>query len=260
MANHDMSVREANSIRRKLFRLIDKCEIYPRANTNEDKIALALFSRMGELHKSICALARLDLRRDAVILGRTLCEGNITYYWLTNNEAESRFERYAAFGAQVRHLNVELAERYFAYRHIAADKQERRLLEEAAAHLKPLERQWNRRSISKMAGVPDTYNVGSAATSTGLTSRYDLAYFWFSLHSHPCVWAVRCFLPPPGEVYRSSRAPRRVRDIAERHVVFLSTLWLYSMALRVNNVFGLRRSSQFRQILWQISRSGKKGN
>jgi hypothetical protein len=99
MPKDDLSVRRARNIRRALVALIDQSDIRPRKHSHLESISLALFARMAELHKTICLLASRKRLRDAVILARTLCEANITLYWLTNEqESDQRIDRYVAFG------------------------------------------------------------------------------------------------------------------------------------------------------------------
>jgi len=112
-----MSVPKASRIRRKLVALIDECEIYPRRNSHIDAVSLALFSRMAELHKTICYLAGRSLHRDAVILARTLCEAHISLYWLTNKNSDKRIDRYVKFWGQVRRQNMVRVEKHFGYKH-----------------------------------------------------------------------------------------------------------------------------------------------
>ena len=68
-----------------------------------------MYSRMAELHESLCILVDQGRRRDAAILARTLCEAQISYYWLTNKDITERFNRYIKFGAQwKRHPRTQL--------------------------------------------------------------------------------------------------------------------------------------------------------
>ena len=106
MPTEDMSVDKARRIRRILLNLVDKSEIYPRRGTHIDSVSLALFWRMAELHESICSLVVRGHRRDAAVLGRTLCEALITCYWLTNKDQDRRFDRYVNFWGKVRHENI----------------------------------------------------------------------------------------------------------------------------------------------------------
>ena len=102
MSKAEFSVQRARSIQRALVSLIDRSEICPRRYSHLESISLALFARMAELHETICLLASKKRLRDAVILGRTLCEANITLYWLTNDpNSDERINRYVTFGGQV---------------------------------------------------------------------------------------------------------------------------------------------------------------
>src|SRR5437867_2603056 len=103
----DLTVGKARDLRERMHAILNEAGVYPRPGSDIDTISLALYRRMAELHESICILVERDCRRDAVILGRTLLEAQITYYWLTNKDLATRFNRYLMFAAQVRLLGIK---------------------------------------------------------------------------------------------------------------------------------------------------------
>ena len=50
----DMSVAKVREIRTRLNELLDGCAVYPRRFNRIDGVSLALYSRISELHESLC--------------------------------------------------------------------------------------------------------------------------------------------------------------------------------------------------------------
>lgn len=218
-----------------------------------DSVCLALFARMAELHKSVCLLVGNGMRRDAVILARTMCEAAISVYWLTNSQTEDRFDRYVTFGGQIYAQFIERFHKYLGYVHTPSDPTEVRVIASAEKLFRDKEYRWNEKSIWEMANEPDLYESKPGAR-VSLAPQSGLHYFWFSLHAHPTIWAVQSFLPKPGQPFKSSLPHRRFRDVPERRVVFLSTVWLFLMTLRIDTALRLRRGPELRNI-WDSIRS-----
>jgi len=213
-----------------------------------DSVSLALFGRMAELHESICLLASKGRRRDAVILGRTLCEAAITLYWLTNDqESDQRINRYIKFGGQVILENMARVEKHFGYKHVPRRKAEIQLLQEARILFRNDRYKWNDVPIGRMAAEPDSYSEKIGGKSSNVEAQYEIFYFWFSLLAHPSIKGIQNFLPKWGIPFECSRFNPH-QSIPEQHVVFLSTCWLFSIASRIATMLKLRRDSR----LWQI--------
>ncbi|HVA00471.1 MAG TPA: DUF5677 domain-containing protein [Terriglobia bacterium] len=252
MSKSDLPVRRANNIRRILVAMIDGFEICPRRMHHLDSVSLALFARMAELHESICLLASKGRRRDAVILGRTLCEAAITLYWLTNDQqSDQRVNRYVKFGGQVILENIVRVEKHFGYKHLPRDKAEIELLREAKILFREHRSRWNDVAIARMAAEADTYNKDKEGKAPNIEAQYEIFYFWFSLLAHPCIEAIQNFLPRWGMPFKCSRS-KLYESIPEQDVVFLSTCWLYSIALRIQTVLKLRREDELRKVWAKI--------
>jgi hypothetical protein len=250
MLKAEFSVKRARGIRRSLVALIDNSEICPRRNCHLDSIALALFGRMAELHETICLLAAKKRLRDAVILGRTLCEANISLYWMTNDpESDERVDRYITFGGQVTLENMVRIKKHFSYEYVPRDRLEINLLRKAGILFRNDRYKWNPTPIGKMAAEPDHYGSGPAGKPSTMEPVYELFYYWFSLLAHPCIKAIENFLPTWGTPFKCF-CPSAHRTIPERHVLFLSTCWLFSMALRISKFSLIRRGDELGRI-WQ---------
>ena len=249
-----MSTEKAARIRRKLMAMLDNCQIYPRKNADLDEVSLALFARMAELHGSICVLVAKGKRRDAVILGRTLCEAVISHYWLTNRDTDTRIDRYIKFGGQVRLESMARVKEIFGYIHVPSDKTEIMLLKQAEALFPKGSYKWNNVGIGDMAREPDEYEARADGTSANLSPQHRLFYFWFSLLSHPCIHALECFLPLSGKPFGSAKPSYSYRTIPELYVVFLSTCWLLQIAVRINQVLKLRLDTKLSGIFDEIRR------
>jgi hypothetical protein len=257
MAKRDMRTKEAERIRRRVVSLITGRLVHPRSNSEEDSTCLALFARMTELHKSICLLARRRLTRDAVVLGRTLCEAVISLYWLTNTDTGDRFDRYFKFGGKVFDELGKRFQKYLGYEVDLSDPVEIKMLADAKRIFKDRDYRWNDRSIWEMANEPDRFDSGPGVPSH-LGPQNGMHYFWLSLHSHPTIWAIQSFLPTSGKPFRSSRPPSPFRDIPERGIVRLSTVWLFFMAYRIDKFLGLRRGKELGDIFNQIRASNRR--
>ncbi len=242
-----MNVARAETIRRKLVNLIDRCAVYPRQTTHEDSVGLAIFSRMVELHKSICLLVKTGHRRDAVILARTLCEAVLIHYWLTNRDSADRHDRYVKYWALVRGENISRIQKYFAYSYAPKNKDEKRLIDEAKYIFKK-GRTWNNVTIANMANEPDEYVKIASGTSPNLFAQYELFYFWCSLVAHPTIVAIECFYPDAGVPFSARKKPEDYQILPETAVVSLATVWLFAIALRLNQSLGLRRDGQLDKI------------
>jgi Family of unknown function (DUF5677) len=242
-----MSAKRALAVRRRLIAFFDKRQIYPRRRTNMDTVCLAMFGRMAETHKSICELAGHGAIRDSVILGRTLCEAALTIRWLTNSEGEERLDPFVKFWGQVRRTNMRLTKKYFNYNHSPTDPTERNMLEQAKGLFRENAKQWSDVKVSRMAGEPDMYDQGN------LFPQYELFYYWFSLESHPSIIAVEAFLPFSGEPFSSSKVPHEFRTIAGATVVYLSTLWLWTIAWRIARVLKLSNLGEIDEIFRLLS-------
>jgi hypothetical protein len=203
---------------------------------------------MAELHETICLLASRKRLRDAVILARTLCEANITLYWLTNEQqSDERIDRYITFGVQVQLVNMERVKKYFRYDYIPKSKLELDLLKEARVRSQNDKYRWNNVPISKMAAERDIYDPASTGTPPSMQPVYELFYYWCSLLAHPCVKAIESFLRPWGVPFKCFR-PSPHQTVPEMHVVFLSTCWLFSMALRISKITLVRKGDQLDRI------------
>lgn len=246
-----MHISKAVQIRRRLVALITKRQIYPRTNTWQDSVCLALFARMVELHRSVCTLARRGMRRDAAILGRTICEVAIWVYWLTNSENEDRFERYVQFGGKVYSEFNHRFDKYLAYKHVPVNPIEIDLIANSKKLFKDRDLQWNDRNIWQMANEPDIRDnrLGGVAN---LAPQSGIFYFWFSLHSHPTIWAIQSFLPQWIEEFTRARASHAFKDIPEICIIFLSTTWLFFITWRINAALHLRREKELDRIFKAI--------
>lgn len=248
-----MTVAKARRIREKLRRLLDACEIYPRRNTFVDSVSLALFQRMCELHESLCLLASIGRYRDAVVLGRTLCEAAISHYWLTNKDTDVRFDRYVYFAGQVRLENIGRVQEHYGQRHIPSDPTQLFVMNQAAKLFKK-SLQWNDKNISEMASEPDAYEKRKDGSAPDLSPQYRLFYWWFSLLAHPSIEAVQNFLPGDSEAFRVDKKPSPDKTIPEEYVVFLSTVWLFLIASRIDTVMDLEKGKELRRIFSNIKR------
>ena len=250
MPTEDMSADKARRIRRILLNLVDKSEIYPRRGTHIDSVSLALFWRMAELHESICSLVVRGHRRDAAVLGRTLCEALITCYWLTNKDQDRRFDRYVNFWGKVRHENIARTTKYFNYRYVPKSPIEISLIEHAKAEFR--RNQWNEKHLADMAREALEGERRPDGTCVSLDQDYELFYFWLSLASHPSVMAIECFLPSTGEPFDSARPPRPYLNPAEDKLVFLSTIWLFRILMRINKTLKLKYDARLERIFRAI--------
>ncbi|MFZ0959886.1 MAG: DUF5677 domain-containing protein [Terriglobia bacterium] len=254
MPGDDLSLRRARNIRRALVALIDRSQIRPRKYPHLESISLALIARMAELHETICLLASRKRLRDAVILARTLCEANITLYWLTNEqESDQRIDRYVTFGGQVQLLNMERVKKYFRYDYVPKNKLELDLLEDARVRFQNDRYKWNNVPISKMAAERDIYDPVSTGTPPSMQPVYELFYYWCSLLAHPCIKAIENFLPRWGVPFKCFQ-PSAHQTVPEMHVVFLSTCWLFSMAVRISKITLVRKGDQLDQIWERLKR------
>jgi hypothetical protein len=248
MSKAEFSVKRARSIRRALVDLIDKSQICPRRNSHLESVALALFARMAELHETICILASRQRLRDAVILARTLCEAKISLYWLTNERgSDERVDRYVAFAGQVTLENMVRIKKHFSYEYAPKDPREINLLREARILFRNDRYRWNPIPIGKMAAESDTFGPVTSGKLSSMEPVYELFYYWFSLLSHPCIKAIENFLPRWGIPFKCAR-PSTHQSLPERHVVFLSTCWLFSMALRISKFSLIRRGDALGRI------------
>jgi len=255
MSKAEFSVKRARSIRRALVNLIDKSQICPRRNTHLDSVALALFSRMAELHETICLLASKGRLRDAVVLARTLCEANISLYWLTNDrESDERVDRYVMFAGQVTLENMVRIKRHFSYDYVPKDPREINLLKQATILFRKDRYRWNPVPIGQMAAESDTFGPVPPGKPSSMEPVYELFYYWFSLLAHPCIEAIENFLPPWGIPFKCGR-PSTHQSLPERHVVFLSTCWLFSMALRISKFSLIRSEDELGRIWARLKRS-----
>jgi hypothetical protein len=203
---------------------------------------------MAELHETICLLASRKRLRDAVVLARTLCEANISLYWLTNDrETDERINRYVAFGGQVTLVNMDRIKKYFSYEYVPKDRWEIDLLKEARILFRNDRYKWNNIPISKMAAEPDSYEPPPTGKPTTMEPVYELFYYLFSLLAHPCIKAIENFLPAWGTPFKCFR-PSAYLTLQERHVVFLSTCWLFSIALRISKFSLIGRGSELKRI------------
>jgi hypothetical protein len=205
---------------------------------------------MAELHETICLLASKNRLRDAVILGRTLCEANISLYWLTNDRgSDERINRYLKFGGKVTLENMIRTKKYFSYEYVPKEKWEIALLKEAEAMFRNDRYKWNNTPIGKMATESDSYEAPPTGKASSMEPVYELFYYWFSLLAHPCIKAIENFLPAWGVPFKCFR-PSAHQTIPEKHVVFLSTCWLFSMALRISKFSLIRRGDKLDRI-WE---------
>ena len=254
MSKAEFSVQRARSIRRALVSLIDRSEICPRKYSHLESISLALFGRMAELHETICLLASKKRLRDAVILGRTLCEANITLYWLTNDpNSNERMNRYVTFGGQVTLENMARIKKHFNYEYVPKDRREIALLKEAGILFRNDRYKWNPIPIGKMAREADFYGPAAPGEPSSMEPVYELFYFWFSLLAHPCIEAIQNFLPASGVPFKCFRPSPR-ETLPENHVVFLSTCWLFSIALRISKFSLVRRGDELDRIWKELKR------
>ena len=203
---------------------------------------------MAELHKTICFLVGRSLHRDAVILARTLCEAHISLYWLTNKDLHKRFDHYFKFWGQVRSLNKNRVKKWFNYEYTPIDSLEIELIEEARNIFKEASLQWNEKSIRKMAAENDEYEQKPDGSPINLLFQYEMLYFWFSLQSHPSIFAIQNFLPHSGRAFLSSRFPLKWQSLPEKEVVALSTIWLFAITDRVNSALNLGKERDLKQI------------
>ena len=244
MRRDDLTAAKARKVRRALVALIDRSKICPRRNSYLDSVSLALFARMAELHETLCLLASKKRLRDAVILGRTLCEAAISLYWLSNDrDTDERINRYVKFGGQVTLENMERIKKYFGYEHVPKDRREIQLLKEAAILFKNDRYKWNHVSIGRMAAEPDSYEQGPTGEAVNIEAQSKLFYFWFSLLAHPCIKAIENFLPMWGVPFKCFR-PTRHQTIPEQYVVFLSTCWLISIVLRISKFSVIKKREE----------------
>jgi len=255
MPQADFSVKRARSIRRALVDLIDKSRIYPRRSSHLESVALALFARMAELHETICILASKERLRDAVVLARTLCEANISLYWLTNDrDSDERVDRYVAFAGQVTLENMVRTKKHFGYEYVPKDPREISLLREARILFRNDRYKWNPIPIGQMAAELDTLGPALPGKPSSMEPVYELFYYWFSLLAHPCIKAIENFLPPWGTPFKCAR-PSTHQSLPEGHVVFLSTCWLFSMALRISKISLTRRVDKLGRIWARLKQS-----
>lgn len=255
MSKAEFSVQRARSVRSALINLIDGSQICPRRYSHLESISLALFARMAELHETICLLASKKRLRDAVILGRTLCEANISLYWLTNDQkSDERINRYITFGGQVTLENMVRIKKHFSYEYVPKDRREIDLLKEAAILFRNDRYKWNPIPIGKMATEPDSYEPTPTGKPSSMEPVYEVFYYWFSLLGHPCIKAIENFLPEWGVPFKCSRRSAH-QPVPEKHVVFLSTCWLFSMALRIAKFSLIRKGDELERI-WARLKSG----
>lgn len=252
MVNQDMSVRTARRIRRKLIALMTGAGVYPRRSTHSDSVALGLFARMVELHESICVLAQRGKRRDAVILGRTICEVAIWLYWLTNKDVHERFERYFTFGGKVIDQFFRRFNKYLGREPAPVSKRLKDLVKNADVLFAERASQWNEKSIWEMANETDQHERTAAGAEVNLAPQNGIFYFWLSLHSHPTVWGIQAFLPMPGQPFTSSQPQREWNDTPELKIVSLSTIWLSFISSRIGTALKLRDDGEFRKIILDI--------
>jgi len=254
MPNDDLSVRRARNVRRALVTLIDRSEVRPRKYDHLESVSLALFARMAELHETVCLLVSRKRLRDAVVLARTLCEANITLYWLTNDQrSDERIDRYVNFGAQVQLVNMERVKKYFNYEYTPKGRWEVDLLEDARNRFRKDRYKWNKVPISEMAAERDIYDPVSTGTPPSMRPVYELFYYWYSLLAHPCIKAIENFLPSSGVPFKCFQ-PSAHQTVPEMHVVFLSTCWLFSMALRISKITLVKRGDHLDRI-WKKLKS-----
>ena len=252
--HYDMTVRQARGIRKTLKRIIDSCDVYPRKGTFVDSVSLALFLRMCEVHETICILVGKGLHRDAVVLGRGLCESAITHYWMTNKDVNRRFDRYVHFLGKIQKQNIAVVEKHYGHKQ-ALTKEQLDLVRETEKHFKNFGKQWNDVKIGEMAYEADAYETLPDGSSVNMAVSYDLFYWWFSLLAHPSIEAIQNFLPPQGSVFRSSRKPTVRRTLQEDEVLFLSTTWLLMIASRIDTVMSLGQDKEFEKTLLRIRKS-----
>gem|GEM_PF-3912549 len=210
---------------------------------------------MAELHESVCVLAQTGRRRDAVILGRTLCEAAIVIRWLTNHDDDDRLDRYVGFGGQVLRKLIAGAEKYMGYKDSPPEWVER-VIKESAKLFKEGASQWSVEGIRKMAEETDFHERSPDGKPVNLDPQHGVSYFLFSLHSHPTIWTIQNFLPAHGEALKSLSQSSGYRDIAELVAVRFCTVWLYYVGARVNLVLRLRKDKQLSQI-WEEIKTAK---
>ncbi|SRR6266446_1872714 len=244
----DMTVEKAREIRAKLNTFLDECGVYPRPSNEIDGVSFAMYSRMAELHESLCILVDQGRRRDAAILARTLCEAQISYYWLTNKDITERFNRYIKFGAQVRRQNLKRIDEFYELAEDPDYGVDEELLAEAEELFKNAA-QWNEKSLYEMANEHDEHDERVDKTKSANNAQYRLFYFWFSLLAHPSAEAIQNFFPPAREPFRTDRPPEAYQGFQEQTVAFLSTMWLFTIFIRMDLTLGLQLGEKI-ESLW----------
>lgn len=249
-----MTIQQARGIQKRLRRILDSCEIYPRRGNHLDAVSFSLFLRMCELHETVCILAGKGLYRDAVVLSRMLCEAVISYNWLTNKDTNRRFSRYVYFKGKIQKQNIEVVEKHFKQKTELTSEQ-KALGRETEKLFKDFGKQWNDVKISNMAHEADTYETIAADSLGNMVVTYELFYWWFSLHAHPSIEAIQNFLPPAGKPFTTKRKPASHRTLQETIVVFQSTFWLFLIANRIDSVMALGQDAPLRKVIKLFKKS-----
>jgi len=109
--------------------------------------------------------------------------------------------------------------------------------------------QWNDEKIGTMAAENDEYEQKRDSRSVNLRLQSEVLYFWFSLQSHPSIFAIQNFLPHSGRPFHSSQFPSKWQSLPEKEVVALSTIWLFAITDRVNSALNLGKEGDLKKIL-----------
>jgi Family of unknown function (DUF5677) len=214
----------------KLERFIDSSEFIPATATCRGIVVLSLISKALTVSRAVCALIESGFPEEAFGLTRTLIDIYFTVRYISNQDTESRSERFAMFFMKNHESWTEVLPKYFSSLVIPDSDTHRLCLETATKYRSPSDWSGVKDKTRGLAMEPDTYEFDATGTPTTAEFDYEVLFKWTSHFVHSTVSSLESHLAERGDVFRVRSRSQLANGFSSRSVfnvlAFLSKIFV----------------------------------
>jgi hypothetical protein len=186
----------------RLEHFINESEFIPATAAYRGTVVLSLISKSLTVSRAVCVLVQSGFPEEGFGLTRTLIDIFFTMRHISNQDTESRSERYAMFFMKNHESWVQIVSKYFPTTSIINTRCHEVSLETAKKYKSPTDWSGVKDRTKGLALEPDTYEFDSAGTPVTAEIDYEIFFKWTSHFVHSTVSSLDSHLIERGDVFR----------------------------------------------------------